>query len=55
MKSLASEDYDKRETNLFGLGFMEKTSKRIEADKTIANVAGASKGHQEKKILNGQK
>ena len=45
LKSLASEEYyDKRETNLFGPGFMEKASKRIEADKTIAKVVNASKG-----------
>ena len=44
LKSLASEDYDKRDTNLFGPDFMEKASKRIEADKTIAKVAGSNKG-----------
>ena len=29
---------------MFGPGFMEKASKRIETDKTIAKVANASKG-----------
>lgn len=38
LKSLANEDYTKRETNLFGPGFLEKATKRIEADKTMARV-----------------
>ena len=42
LKSLASEDYDKRETNLFGPGFLEKASKRIEVDKTMEKVATPS-------------
>ena len=45
LKSLAAEDYGKRDTNLFGSGFMEKASKRMQAYKTIAKVAsGHSKG-----------
>ena len=38
LKSLVSEDYEKRETNLFGPGFLEKASKRLEVDKTLAKV-----------------
>ena len=36
LKALATEEYEKRETNLFGLGFLEKASKRLEAEKTLA-------------------
>ena len=43
LKSLASEEYDNRDTNLFGPCFMGKASKRIEADKIIAKVANACK------------
>jgi len=38
LKILADEDYDKREQNCFGSGFMEKASKRIEAEKAMAKV-----------------
>ena len=38
LKSLATEEYEKRETNLFGPGFLEKASKRIEVDKTMDKV-----------------
>ena len=41
LKSLANEEYAKRETNLFGPGFLEKASKRIEAEKTMSKVAPA--------------
>ena len=40
LKSLASENYDK--SNLFGPGFLEKASKRIEVDKTMEKVATPS-------------
>ena len=33
LKTLASEEYNKCEANLFGLGFLEKVSKRIEVTK----------------------
>ena len=39
LKALADEDYEKRETNLFGPGFLEKASKRLEVDKTMQKVA----------------
>ena len=39
LKALATEDYSKRETNLFGPGFLEKASKKLELDKTIAKVS----------------
>ena len=38
MKSLAKEDYDNRKGNLFGPGFLEKASKKVEADKALAKV-----------------
>ena len=38
LKSLANEDYGKREINLFGPGFLEKASKGLEADKALAKV-----------------
>ena len=38
LKSLASEEYDKRKTSLFGPGFLEKASKRIEASRTLDKV-----------------
>ena len=39
LKSLASEEYDKRKTSLFGPGFLEKASKRIEASRTLDKVS----------------
>lgn len=38
LKSLGTEDYNKREGNLFGPGFLEKASKKVELDKTIVKV-----------------
>ena len=43
LKSLADQDYEKRETNLFGPGFLEKASKKLEADKAISKVADSNK------------
>ena len=40
LKSLATEEYEKRESNLFGPGFLEKASKRIESERTLSKVAG---------------
>lgn len=37
LKSLAEEDYSKRESNLFRPGFLELASKRLEMDKTMTN------------------
>ena len=39
LKSLAEEDYSTRESALFGPGFLEMASKRIELDKTMSKVA----------------
>lgn len=39
LKSLASEDYEKREDQLFGPGFLEKASKKIETQKALAKVS----------------
>ena len=38
LKLLTNEDYRKRETNLFGPGFLEKASKGLEADKISAKI-----------------
>ena len=35
LKALATENYEKRETNLFGLTFMEKATKWVEANKAL--------------------
>lgn len=35
LKSLAAEDYSKRDGNLFGPGFLEKANKKLEMDKTL--------------------
>ena len=42
LKSLATKEYEKGETNLFGPGFLEKASKRIEVDKTMEKVSTPS-------------
>ena len=42
LKALATEKYEKQETNLFGPGFLEKASKRLEAEKTMNKVSGQS-------------
>ena len=44
LKSLATEEYDKRESNLFGPGFLEKASKRLEAEKTLSKVSNQGRG-----------
>ena len=41
LKSLTIQEY-KRETNLFGPGFLEKASKRIEVDITMEKVSTPS-------------
>ena len=42
MKALATENYEKRETNLFGPTFMEKATKRVEANKALEKVTGST-------------
>lgn len=42
LKGLAEEEYDKREANLFGPGFLEKASKKIRRWKKLVRVVGAS-------------
>lgn len=44
LNGLAEEEYDKREINLFGPGFLEKTSKGIEVDKMMEKVSLNRKG-----------
>lgn len=39
LKSLAEEEYPKRDANLFGPDFLEKATKRIEVDKTMSKVS----------------
>ena len=39
LKALATEEYGKRETSLFGPGFLEKASRRLEAEKTLSKVS----------------
>ena len=39
LRSLATEDYSKRGSNLFGPGFQEKASKRIKLDKAMSKVS----------------
>ena len=38
LRSLGSEEYGERGTDLFGPGFLEKASKRIEVEKTLLKV-----------------
>ena len=38
LKSLAMEQYEGRKDNLFGPGFLEKASKKLESDKALAKV-----------------
>ena len=54
LKDLASEEYPEREANLFGPGFLEKASKRLEVEKTLSKVTNEGKpnnqyGHQPSK------
>ena len=42
LKTLATESYEKRETNLFGPTFMEKATKRVEANKALEKVTGST-------------
>ena len=38
LRSLGSEEYGARGTDLFGPGFLEKASKRLEVEKTLSKV-----------------
>jgi len=38
LKTLATEQYEKREDQLFGPGFLEKASKKIETQKALTKV-----------------
>ena len=49
LKSLAEEDYKDREHNLFGPGFLEKASKKLEVDKGFVKVAHDSSGSSRKR------
>lgn len=40
-RSLGTEDYGERGTDLFGPGFLEKASKRIEVKKTLAKLTNS--------------
>jgi len=39
LKPLAEESYEKREGNLFGPSFLDKASKKLEAEKALAKVS----------------
>lgn len=47
LKTLATEEYSEREANLFGPGFLEKASKRLEVEKTLAKVTNEGKPNQQ--------
>jgi len=49
LKSLAVEDYKDRESNLFGPGFLEKASKKLEDDKALAKVSQDGSGSSRKR------
>ena len=49
LKSLASEEYNERESNLFGPGFLEKASNRLEVEKTLDKVANQGKAGPQKR------
>ena len=38
LKTLATETYENRKSNLLGLGFLEKASKKVDGDKALAKV-----------------
>lgn len=38
LRSLGSEEYGERGTDLFGTGLLEKVLKRLEVEKTLAKV-----------------
>ena len=44
LKSLATEEYDKRKSNLFGPGFLEKATKRLVAEKALSQVTSQDRG-----------
>ena len=44
LKTLATEEYDKRESNLFESGFLEKATKRLEAEKALSKVTSQGRG-----------
>ena len=50
LRSLATEDYLKRGSNLFGPGFQEKASKRIELDKAMSKVSLPSSASKKRKF-----
>lgn len=49
LKSLATEEYTERDSNLFGPGFLEKASKRLEAEKAFSKVTSDPKPPQSNK------
>lgn len=49
LKSLAKEDY-RRESDLFGPGFLEKASKRLEIDKSRIDYVSASSAPPPKRL-----
>ena len=49
LRSLGTEDYGERGSDLFGPGFLKKASKRIEVEKTLAKVSRAGQPPNAKK------
>lgn len=49
LRGLGSEEYGNRGTDLFGPGFLEKASKRIEVEKTLAKVTRSGQPPNPKK------
>lgn len=49
LRNLGTEDYGERGSDLFGPGFLEKASKRLEVEKTLAKVAKAGQPPNAKK------
>ena len=48
LKSLATEDYKDREDRLFGPGFLEKATKKLETDKALAKVTAPPSEQQKR-------
>jgi hypothetical protein len=54
LRSLGSEEYGERGTDLFGPGFLEKASKRLEVEKTLSKVTKHKKQWGKEAKLPGQ-
>jgi len=50
LKALVTEEYEKREGNLFGPGFLDKASKRIDIEKAMAKVVQEGSGSRKRPL-----